>query len=566
MTKGEAELVFVPLGGVGEIGMNFALYGVGQGRKRQWLAVDCGVGFANDQLPGIDLMLPDIRFIEEERKNLLGIVISHGHEDHIGALADLWPRLRVPVYTTPFTAQLITVRRLQEPGAPDIPLEIVPVGGHVSLGPFEIDFIPVAHSIPESHALAIRTPHGTVLHTGDWKIDPTPVAGGITDEARFRALGDAGVLAMVADSTNSVREGRSPSEADAGANLAKVIAEAKGRVAVTTFASNVARMVSVAKAAEAAGREVVLVGRAMERVSMVARELGYLDGVREFRSVDTYGYLPRDKVVALITGSQGEPRAALSRIALDEHPDIALSPGDTVVFSARAIPGNEVGIGRITNALIRQGVEVITDRTHMIHVSGHPRRGEMADMLRWVRPRILVPVHGEALHMHEHAALAKEIGIPEVVRCGNGDVVRLAPGAAGVIDEVPAWMGVKDTVAVTVVEPAGDQRAARPVGPASGTGPIGRTDFNSGGAGNRRRTVAGGDTGPASAHHPARDGRGCGAAWFPWPDGRGRLASSSRCVQLEPRPITSHWPTAQAIRSPCRPAQAGMNIGDRAWA
>ncbi|KAA5601124.1 ribonuclease J [Blastochloris sulfoviridis] len=444
MTKGEAELVFVPLGGVGEIGMNFALYGIGQGRKRQWLAVDCGVGFANDQLPGIDIILPDVRFIEEERKNLLGIVISHGHEDHIGALADLWPRLRAPVYTTPFTAQLITVRRLQEPGAPDIPIEVVPVGGHVSLGPFEVDFIPVAHSIPESHALAIGTPFGTVLHTGDWKMDPTPVVGSITDEARFRALGDAGVLAMVADSTNAVREGRSPSEADAGANLAKVIAEARGRVAVTTFASNVARMVSVAKAAEAAGREVVLVGRAMERVSMVARELGYLDGVREFRSVDTYGYLPRDKVVALITGSQGEPRAALSRIALDEHPDIALSPGDTVVFSARAIPGNEVGIGRIINALIRQGVEVITDRTHMIHVSGHPRRSEMADLLRWVRPRILLPVHGEALHMHEHAVLAEEVGVPEVVRCGNGDVVRLAPGPAEVVDEVPAARLYKD--------------------------------------------------------------------------------------------------------------------------
>lgn len=443
MTKGEAELVFVPLGGVGEIGMNFGLYGFGQGRRRQWLAVDCGVAFANELLPGIDLILPDVRFIEEERKNLLGIVITHGHEDHIGALAELWRRLQAPVYTTPFTAQLLTIRRLQDPGAPDIPIKVLPVGGHVSLGPFEVDFIPVAHSIPESHALAIKTPLGTVLHTGDWKIDPTPVAGSTTDEARFRALGDAGVLAMVADSTNSVRGGRSPSEADAGANLAKVIAEAKGRVAVTTFASNVGRMVSVGRAAAAAGREVVLVGRAMDRVAMVARELGYLEGVPPFRSVDTYGYLPRDKVVALITGSQGEPRAALSRIALDEHPDIALSPGDTVV-SARAIPGNEIGISRIINALIRQGVEVITDRTHMIHVSGHPRREEMADMLRWVRPRILLPVHGEALHMHEHAVLAREVGVPEVVRCGNGDVVRLAPGPAEVVDEVPAARLYKD--------------------------------------------------------------------------------------------------------------------------
>jgi ribonuclease J len=444
MTRGEADLVFVPLGGVGEIGMNFALYGIGHGKKRQWLAVDCGVAFANDLLPGIDLILPDPRFIEEERKNLLGIVITHGHEDHIGALAELWPRLQAPVYTTPFTAQLLTIRRLQEPGAPDIPIKVVPVGGRVTLGPFEVDFVPVAHSIPESHALAIKTPFGTVLHTGDWKIDPTPVAGGITDEARFRALGDAGVLAMVADSTNAVRGGRSPSEADAGANLAEVIAKAKGRVAVTTFASNVARMISVAKAAEAAGREVVLVGRAMERVALVARELGYLDGIRPFRTVDTYGYLPRDKVVALITGSQGESRAALARIALDEHPDIALSPGDTVIFSARAIPGNEIGIGRLINALVRQGVEVITDRTHLIHVSGHPRREEMADLLRWVRPKILLPVHGEALHMHEHAALAREVGVPEIVRCGDGDMVRLAPGPAEVIDEVPAARLYKD--------------------------------------------------------------------------------------------------------------------------
>ena len=444
MTKPEPDLVFVPLGGVGEIGMNLALYGFGREGRRQWIAVDCGVAFGGEQLPGIDLVLPDIRFLEEERKNLLGIVLTHGHEDHVGAIVDLWPRLKAPVFATPFNAHLIAVRRLQEHGAPEINLNAVPVGGTITLGPFEIEFVPVAHSIPESHALAIHTPLGTVVHTGDWKMDANPVIGTGIDEARFRALGDAGVLAMIGDSTNAVRAGRSPSEADAGKTLAEIIAAAPHRVAVTTFASNVARMLSVARAAEAAGREVVLVGRAMERVAQVARELGYLEGVREFLSADAYGRLPRNKVVALVTGSQGESRAALARIALDEHPDIAMAPGDTVIFSTRAIPGNELAIGRIINALVRQGIEVVTDRTHLVHVSGHPRRDEIAELLDWVRPRILVPVHGEALHMHEHALIGKEKGVPEIVRCGNGDVVRLAPGKAAVVDEVPAARLYKD--------------------------------------------------------------------------------------------------------------------------
>src|SRR5271167_2027284 len=439
------ELVFAPLGGIGEIGMNLSIYGFGDERRRQWLIVDCGVSFASEeQLPGVDLILPDIRFLIEERKNIVGLVITHGHEDHMGALIDLWPRLKVPLYATPFTAALFEARRASEPGAPEIPVNVVPMGGHLALGPFDIDFINVAHSIPESNALAIRTPAGTVLHTGDWKIDPTPLIGAPTDAARLTALGDAGVLALIGDSTNAVRDGRSPSEADVAKTLAELIRTAPRRVAVTTFASHVGRLRAVADAARAADREVVLIGRAMERVAQVARETGHLDGVQDFRSADSYGYLPPDKVVALCTGSQGEPRAALSRIAEDEHPEVTLARGDRVIFSSRTIPGNEKAVSRVINGLVTQGIEVITDRTHLVHVSGHPRRAELADLYSWVRPRIAVPVHGETLHLSEHASLARMSGVPQALVCKNGDVVRLAPGPAAVVDEVPQGRLYKD--------------------------------------------------------------------------------------------------------------------------
>jgi ribonuclease J len=438
------ELVFAPLGGVGEIGMNLGVYGFGSGRSRQWIAVDVGVAFADAELPGIDLIMPDIRFLLEERKNLIAIVLTHAHEDHFGALLDLWPRLKVPVYATPFTAALLAAKRAGEPGAPDIPVKVVPLDARFTLGPFDIELVSMAHSIPESNGLIIRTPLGTVLHTGDWKIDPTPPLGPPTDEAKLRRLGNEGCLALLGDSTNAVREGRSPSEAEVAKSLAELIRTARARVAVTTFASNVARIRAVAEAAAACGREVVLVGRAMERVAQVARETGYLDGIREFRSIDTYGYLPPDKVLALCTGSQGEPRAALARIAEDDHPDVAFSRGDRVIFSSRAIPGNEKAVTRVINGLVTQGVEVITDRTHLVHVSGHPRRAELEDMIGWVRPEILIPVHGEALHMAEHAELARRAGIRKVVTCRNGDLVRLAPGEAGIIDEVPAGRLYKD--------------------------------------------------------------------------------------------------------------------------
>jgi ribonuclease J len=440
-----SDLVFAPLGGFGEIGMNLSIYGFGDSRRRQWIIVDCGVSFASEEhLPGVDLILPDISYLIEERKNILGLVLTHAHEDHMGAIMDLWPRLKVPFYATPFSAALFEARRASEPGAPEIPVTVVPAGGHLSLGPFEIDFINVAHSIPESNALAIRTPAGTVVHTGDWKIDPTPIVGGPTDAARLTALGDAGVLALIGDSTNAVREGRSPSEADVAKTLAELIRTAPRRVAVTTFASHVGRLRAVADAARAAEREVVVVGRAMERVVQVARETGYLQGVQDFRGVESYGYLPPDKVLALCTGSQGEPRAALSRIAQDEHPDVTLSRGDRVIFSARPIPGNEKAISRVINGLVEQGVEVITDRTHLVHVSGHPRRDELRDMIGWVRPKILIPAHGEALHLAEHADLARKAGVPHVLICRNGDLVRLAADGPEIIDEVPSGRLYKD--------------------------------------------------------------------------------------------------------------------------
>jgi ribonuclease J len=450
---GREELVFAALGGIGEIGMNLSIYGFGKERRRRWLIVDCGVSFASEEhLPGVDLILPDIRYLVEQRRNIVGLVLTHGHEDHFGALIDLWPRLNVPIYATPFTAALFEAKRLGEPGAPEIPFNVVPLRGRFTLAPFDLEYIDMAHSIPESNALVIRTPAGTVLHTGDWKIETTPLIGPPTDQAKLTALGDEGVLALVGDSTNAVREGRSPSERDVAKTLAELIATAPARVAVTTFASHVARIRAVAEAAHAVGREVVLVGRAMERVAQVARETGYLDGIHEFRGADAYGYLPPDKVLALCTGSQGEPRAALARIAEDQHPDVTLARGDRVIFSARTIPGNEKAVAQVINGLVAQGVEVITDRTHLVHVSGHPRRDELRDIIRWVRPNILIPAHGEALHLAEHAELARQAGVPNVLVCRNGDLVRLAPGAPAVIDEVPAGRLYKDGAIVVGAE------------------------------------------------------------------------------------------------------------------
>jgi ribonuclease J len=442
--KDDAQLVFAPLGGLREIGMNCALYGFGPARKRKWLMVDLGLAFAGDEAPGVDLIMPDLSFVQTIKRDLVGIVITHAHEDHIGALAELWPSLGVPVYMTRFAAGLAEARRLSEPGAPKIPIHTVALGERVEIGPFEVEFIPVAHSIPESAALAIRTPAGLVVHTGDWKIDPTPGIGVGTDEARLRALGDEGVLALICDSTNVVREGASPSEADVARTLREVVAQAKGRIVVTTFASNVARLRAAAEAGLAAGRQVLVMGRAMERAIAVARECGYLDGLPPFLSPDAFDRLPRDKVLALATGSQGEPRAALARMAEEQHSRASLSPGDLVIFSSRTIPGNEKAVGHIINGLCDQDVEIITDRTHLVHVSGHPRRAELKRMYEWIRPAIAVPAHGEPLHLTEHAAFAKAQGVREVVRAENGDVIALEAGRAGKVDRVTVGRRYRD--------------------------------------------------------------------------------------------------------------------------
>ncbi|WP_306143731.1 ribonuclease J [Roseibium sp. MMSF_3412] len=438
------EIVFLPLGGVGEIGMNLGLYGYGPEDDRTWLIVDCGVSFAGPDLPGIDVILPDIKFLEDEVDNIAGMVITHAHEDHYGGILHLWPFLKVPVYATAFTAGLLAAKAESEPGAEEVPVTVVKQGERHKIGPFDVEFVAMAHSIPEPCALAIRTPAGLVLHTGDWKIDPTPGVGLPIDLDRLAEIGREGVMALVCDSTNAVRDGISPSERDVAAELKKVIAGAKQRVAVTTFASNVARIRAVAEAAAANGRDVVIVGRSMHRVIAVASELGYMDGLPQFHDEEAFGYLPRNKTVLLCTGSQGESRAALARIAAGDHRNVALSRDDTVIFSSRTIPGNEKAVAEVLNNLADNDIKIVTDKDALVHVSGHPRRGELEQLYKVLNPKVVLPVHGEPLHLATHAAFARELGVPEVVRGKNGDIICLNEGRAAVIDEAPSGILVKD--------------------------------------------------------------------------------------------------------------------------
>ncbi|MFK0163954.1 ribonuclease J [Rhizobium sp. NPDC090279] len=442
------ELVFLPLGGVGEIGMNLALYGYGPPEQRQWIMVDCGVTFPGPDLPGVDLVLPDIRFLAKERKNLKGIIITHAHEDHYGALNDLWPGLNVPVYASGFTAGLLEAKRDYEKTMGEIPITPFKAGDRINVGPFSIEGVAVNHSIPEPMSLMIRTPLGNVVHTGDWKIDHEPSLGPLTDETRFRQIGDEGVLALMCDSTNALRDGVSPSEKDVSESLRKIIEDAEGRVAITTFSSNVGRIRTIAEAAEAAGREVLLLGSSLKRVVDVARDVGLMEGIKPFIAEDEYGYIPRDKVVVILTGSQGEPRAALAKLSRDEMRNVALASGDIVVFSSRAIPGNEKAIGDIKNGLIEQGVHVVTDAEALVHVSGHPRRNELQKMYEWTRPKVVIPMHGEATHLAAHKELAEQSGIATVPRVRNGDVVRLAPGPVEVIGEAPHGRIFKDGILI----------------------------------------------------------------------------------------------------------------------
>ena len=431
---GDDDLFFLPLGGADEIGMNLNLYG----HAGRWLMVDLGITFARGQLPGVDVVMPDPAFIEERRDELAGLVLTHAHEDHIGAVPYLWPRLRCPIYATPFTANLVR-RKLAEVGlAEAAPITEVPMSGKFSVGPFEVELITLTHSIPEPNALILRTAAGTVLHTGDWKLDPEPLVGDDYDAARLEALADEDVLAMVCDSTNALVAGETGSEGDVRKRLNEIIAQCSSRVAVACFASNVARLETAIRAAEAQGRRVALVGRSMQRIVEAARETGYLFDLPPFLSEREIDYLPRNEVLLLCTGSQGEKRSALWRIAHDEHPHAFLDTADAVIFSSRVIPGNEMDIAALQNALVRRGIEVITDRdpARPVHVSGHPARDELAQMYQWVRPRLAIPVHGEARHLAAHARLAADCQVPQQIVIGNGKIVRLAPGTPSEVDTV----------------------------------------------------------------------------------------------------------------------------------
>lgn len=448
------ELVFLALGGLGEIGMNAYLYGFGPPDARRWLMVDLGITFPEgEDDPGVDVILPDLRFIEEEKSALAGLVITHAHEDHIGAVVEMWPRLGVPVYATPFTAGMLKAKLAEFGNRLQVPIHEVPLNGRFQAGPFDVEFIEMSHSIPESSALVVRTPLGTLLHTGDWKIDPTPTVGGKPDEARLIALGDEGVLAVMGDSTNAMREGRSPSEREVAKSITDIVKAAPNRVAVTTFASNVARIKAVADAARASGRELVVAGRALHRVIQVAIDTGYLPQGFRYLDQQQFGELRRKSVVCICTGSQGEPRAAMARIAENDHPDISLDKGDLAIFSSRTIPGNEKAVGWIQNSLVRMGVELITDGEALVHVTGHPRRDELRQLYAWVRPRIAIPMHGEARHLKAHGELAREIGIPEVQVAFNGEMVRLAPGPVRIVDDAPVGRLFRDG---RLIVPSGD--------------------------------------------------------------------------------------------------------------
>ncbi|HTZ37377.1 MAG TPA: ribonuclease J [Stellaceae bacterium] len=438
--RDEKGLYFVPLGGSGEIGMNLNLYG----HRGSWLMLDCGVTFGEEEHAGVDVIMPDPAFIVERRDKLIGIVATHAHEDHIGAIPYLWPLLQCPVWATPFTASLLRAK-LDEAGlAGRVPLNVVPMSGRFSVGPFELELVTLTHSIPEPNAVAIRTPVGTVLHTGDWKLDPDPLIGEVTDEAALIRIGDEGVLAMVGDSTNALKEGVSGSESELRAALGELIGRCSGRVAVACFASNVARLSTVARAAHAHGREVALVGRSLWRIDKAARENGYLADLPRFLTEEEAGYVPADRILLICTGSQGEPRAALNRIARDDHAHVVLEPGDVVIFSSRVIPGNEKAISRLQNALVRLGVEIVTTDDHFVHVSGHPARDELVRMYQMVRPQVAIPVHGEARHLAAHAELARDCQVAEALIVENGDVVRIDAEGAAVTGQVPTGRVASD--------------------------------------------------------------------------------------------------------------------------
>jgi ribonuclease J len=431
------ELLFVPLGGAGEIGMNLNLYGYGIPGAHRWLMIDCGVTFGDNGIPGADVTMPDPAFIVGHRERLDGLLLTHAHEDHLGAVPYLWPELQCPVYGTPFALAMLRRKLDGTDFARNLrPIE-VPSSGTVNIGPFTLDLVGMTHSIPEANAIAVRTEAGIVVHTGDWKLDPDPVVGPVSDEDALRRLGDAGVLAIVCDSTNVFQEGSSGSEGELLDSITRAVANCSSRVVVTCFGSNVARLHTLARAAMAVGREVVVSGSSLKRTYAAARECGYLGDLAPFLDDAAARRLPRDGTLVICTGGQGEPRAALARMAQGEHPYVTLEQGDLVLFSSRVIPGNEPAVGRLQNSLLRLGVEIVTDREGLVHVSGHPARAELARMYELVRPRVSVPVHGELRHLVEHARLARQLGVPDAIVVENGSVLRLGPEPACVVDHVP---------------------------------------------------------------------------------------------------------------------------------
>ena len=439
MTTPKNELLFVALGGSGEIGMNVNLYGT----AGKWLMVDCGVTFADAEYPGVDIILPDLQFIEDRVDDLVGIVITHGHEDHIGALPYFAADLGVPIYCTAFAAGLIREKLEEEGIANQVKIKIVSPEKPIKVGPFGVTYVPVAHSIPEANALVIDTPHGRVFHTGDWKIDETPVLGNPATPEELTKIGDSGILAMVCDSTNVFNAEASGSEAEVLPGLIEAVTNAKGRVLITTFASNAARLATLAKVAEATGRQVCVAGRSLDRILRVAKAVGYLRDFPATVDFDAAMRLPKNELLVIATGGQGEARAALARVAEGTHP-IKFDRGDTVIFSSKQIPGNEVAIGRIMNRLAKDGVLTVTDRQAHVHVSGHPGRPELAAMYKYIRPQMLMPVHGEMRHLAEHARFAIQQGIPGAVTQVDGDIIRLAPGTPAKIGVAPVGRLVVD--------------------------------------------------------------------------------------------------------------------------
>ncbi len=428
----EDGLFFIPLGGSEQFGVNLNVY-VCNG---EMLAVDCGIGFANDRFPGIDLLLPDPEFLEQHRDELKGIIITHAHEDHIGAMPYIWERLQCPIYASPFTAAVL--RRKFEERNLNVAINIVDPGDTAKIGGFEAQFVAVSHSVPDTCSLIIKTSEGRVVHSGDWNLDPSPVTGKPTDAEAFKAAGKEGVLAYVGDSTNAEVNGRSGSEADVATGLEKEFKKCEGKIAVTTFSSNIGRVISIAKAAKACDRQVAVIGRSLHRMIGCARDCGMMDGVPDFVTEDDLGYLPDDKIVVICTGSQGEYRAALGKISRGDFKGLKLNPGDTVIFSARAIPGNETAINTVKNNLSAGGVNIITprDTKNTIHVSGHPCRDEIAEMLQWIRPKVVVPAHGERVQLDAHAEFANDCQVPQTLVPSNGTIIRLAPGTPEIIDHI----------------------------------------------------------------------------------------------------------------------------------